>query len=188
MDIGSIFLILALFVLVVLFLARPFFENRSKSVTREEHDISSLLAERDRIITALQELDFDFALQKIPEDEYPAQRANLLARGSDILRQLDQLEPAAADGSAEERIESAIAARRADLSRSRQSTPAGTAISSPAGGVAVAVGGNGFDDELEAQIAARRRAREGKASGFCPQCGGPVHKTDKFCSRCGAIL
>lgn len=188
MDIGSILLILALFVVVVLFLARPFFDNRSQSVSREEHEVSSLLAERDRIITALQELDFDFALQKIPEDEYPAQRATLLARGSEILRQLDQIQPAAVDGSAEERIETAIAARRADSSIARQTPSTGGALPASAGGAVVAVASNGYDDELEAQIAARRRAREDKASGFCPQCGGPVYKADKFCSRCGAIL
>ncbi len=188
MDIGSIFLVLALFVVVGLFLARPFFDNRSKSVTQEERDISSLMAERDRIIMALQELDFDYALQKIPEDDYPAQRASLLARGSEILRQLDELAPEPTAGDAEERIEIAIAAQRADLSRSYQSSQAANPAFTAGGGAAVVVAGNGFDDDLEAQIAARRRAREEKASGFCPQCGGPVHKPDKFCPRCGATL
>ena len=51
------------------------------------------MAERDRVINSLQELDFDFKLGKIPDEDYPAQRAELLQKGADILRKLDALQP-----------------------------------------------------------------------------------------------
>jgi predicted amidophosphoribosyltransferase len=35
-------------------------------------------------------------------------------------------------------------------------------------------------------LADRRRVRQEKAVGFCPQCGGPVQKSDRFCPKCGA--
>ncbi len=44
------------------------------------------------------------------------------------------------------------------------------------------------DDEIEALLAARRRQRQGKAAGFCPQCGAPVLASDRFCPRCGTPL
>lgn len=178
MDIGSIFLILALLVLVALFISRPFFEKAKPSVVlaerQEDHERSYLLAERDRLLNALQELDFDYDLHKIPEEEYAPQRALLLQRGAEVLRHLDAQVAQVAAASAEDRIEAAIAARRAV-----------TATSAPNGRkqtVAVAAP----DDALEAMLADRRRVRQEKASGFCPQCGGPVQKSDRFCPKCGA--
>lgn len=189
MDIGSIFLILALFILVGLFVARPFFENKSIAITEEEHQLSSLMAERDRIINALHELDFDYTLHKIPEEDYPAQRAALLAQGSAVLRQIDELQQTEETESVETRIEAAIAARRADLARGQQVQPAGNGNIQPtAEPVLAAIATRDPNDELEAMIAARRRTKEEKSSGFCPQCGGPVQKSDKFCSRCGTTL
>ncbi len=184
MDIGSLLLILGLLVLVILYISRPLVEKHSLVVSQEEHDLSSLMAERDRVIAALQELDFDYALGKIPETDYSPQRAVLVQRGVDILRKLDAFQAETSAEGAEERIEAAIAARRADTAR-----------------VPVAAGGNGSavrlrsvamggeqDDDVEAMIANRRRQRQEKAAGFCPQCGGPVQKSDRFCPKCGTKL
>src|SRR5512145_657270 len=94
MDIGSLLLILALFLFVAWFIARPFFETQPKFAGpggSNEHARSFLLAERERVLTALQELDFDHTLGKVPENDYPIQRAALLQRGADILRQMDTL-------------------------------------------------------------------------------------------------
>ena len=179
MDIGSLFLILGLLILVGLFVARPFFERTARIVSQEEQNLSALMAERDRLLNALQELDFDHALQKIPEAEYPAQRAVLLQKGVEILQQIDAFQPQVAPSDVEARIEAAIAARRAD--------PARQQVTRSAAGVAAAVL-EAPDDELERLLANRRRQRSEKAAGFCPQCGGPVQKSDRFCPKCGATL
>src|SRR6266508_4180069 len=97
--IGSLFLILALAVLVALFVGRPLLlfaaqktpNETQKAKQEREHVMSSLLAERDRILNSLQELDFDYALGKIPQEEYPQQRAVLLKNGAGVLRRLDEL-------------------------------------------------------------------------------------------------
>jgi NADH pyrophosphatase NudC (nudix superfamily) len=137
-------------------------------VTQEEHELSALMAERDRVINSLQELDFDFRLGKIPEEDYPAQRAGLLQRGAEILKQIDSLAPQAASAQdTEARLERAIAARRADMSIARVQVP---------------------DDDLEAMISARRKGRKEKSAGFCPRCGKPVMTTDRFCPSCGKSL
>ncbi len=81
MELGAIFLLLVVLVIIVLFVAQPFTEHwRVKAQSSGE--ISSLLAERERALSALQELDFDYGLGKIPADEYSAQRASLLQTGS----------------------------------------------------------------------------------------------------------
>ncbi|MBN2499573.1 MAG: zinc ribbon domain-containing protein [Anaerolineales bacterium] len=104
MDIGSLFLVLALFILVAIFIARPFSMHQSVGVTEEEQSLSSLLAEKERILDALAELEFDYKLGKVPEEVYPDQRANLMQRGADVLRRIDEFQ--------EDEVETAIAARR----------------------------------------------------------------------------
>ncbi len=117
MELTAIFFSLAVLILVGMYLYAPFLERRAGSVTEEEHELSALIAERDRVINSLQELDFDFKLGKVPEDDYPVQRASLLQKGADILRKIDSLAPQAASAQdTEERLERAIAARRADAS------------------------------------------------------------------------
>jgi hypothetical protein len=180
MDLGSIFLILSLFTVTALFIIRPFFEHKAVSVSREEQKLSSLLAERDRILTALEELDFDFTMGKIPEEDYPAQRTLLLKKGTDILRELDQVagpQSAPANKKARPRLEAAPAGEN--------TAPAADEAS---GGIVNGSSRPAEDDDLEALIASRRRVRQEKASGFCPQCGGPLQKSDQFCPKCGTPL
>jgi hypothetical protein len=171
MDIGAIFLTLAILTLVAMYLAQPYMERRTKIVSAEELEHSHLLAERDRYINALRELDFDFEMGKIPEDSYPGQRADLLKKGADALRRIDEYEGAKVT-SAEDRLEAVIAARRADAT----STPESASQDAP---------GMDADDDLESLIAARRSKRKAKSGGFCPNCGHAVLATDKFCTNCG---
>lgn len=175
MDLGSVMLILALALGVGIFISLPLTRHDAteklvadrKEIDNMDHVRSSLLAERDRVLTALQELEFDQALGKIPEEDYPIQRAALMSTGAEVLRQLDELHPPKAGaGSAEDRLEEAVAARRADIRRA------------PSNG----------DDHLELAINARRRERSERSGGFCPKCGSPVLSSDKFCPRCGNTL
>ena len=168
MELTAIFFSLAVLILVGMFLYAPFMERRARGVTEEEHELSALMAERDRVINSLQELDFDFKLGKIPEEDYPAQRAGLLQKGADILRKIDSLLPQAASSQdTEARLERAIAARRADASMAKPEVS---------------------DDDLESMISSRRKGRTNKSAGFCPKCGKPVMVTDRFCPACGKSL
>lgn len=177
MDIGSIFLILALLILVVIYIGRPLMERSVPNASREEQDISTLLAERDQVVATLQELDDDFHLGKIPSETYPTQRLSLLQNGADILRQIDAYQPATGAATAEVRLETAVAARHLSLDDTQASLRKNGIAIPPVP-----------DDDLEQRIASRRRTRQGKAGGFCPKCGRPVQAADRFCPRCGATL
>ncbi len=186
MDLGSIFLILAVLLVVSVLVSRPFFSRKmekeqlvtGQATKPEERQRSALLAEHDRVLNTLAELDFDHNLGKILPEEYKAQRLTLIKEGTEILRALDALQPVANAGNGngggngkgeEERLEAAIAERRIEVQDS------------------VKLAGMD-DDELEAVIAARRRARLEKTAGFCPGCGHPVQQSDKFCAMCGKSL
>jgi len=170
MELGSIFLVLAVLVIVGVYLYAPFTAGAHRGRKTESNEVSALKAERDRVINSLQELDFDHNLGKIPAEDYPAQRASLLQKGADILRKLDELAPISSSAlDAEARIEKATVAGRAD-----------TGSNSPAFADS--------DDDIESMIAARRRQHKSKSAGFCPKCGKPVLVSDKFCPSCGKSL
>ena len=197
---GALLMVLAVTFLVGLYISQPFFVRQNGPVKPAvkgkieneelEKKRSALLAERDSILTALQELEFDHTLGKVPEEDYPLQRAAYLSEGAAVLKQLDELEPTSAvfNQSAEERLEAAVAARRADARLAQAAAGNGHT----AAAVVVAAGrrrppSNGQDD-VETMVAERRKAHTEKAAGFCPHCGKPVQKSDKFCSRCGATI
>jgi len=169
MELSAILLLIAVLLGVGLYLAAPLVFDSDRRISRvDTSDVSSLMAEKDRVINSLQELDFDFTLGKIPEEDYPAQRADLVQKGADILRKLDALQPQPiSDDEVERRIERAAAARRADGS---------VKADAPS------------DDEIESMLASRRKARKSKSAGFCPKCGKPVLVSDQFCPNCGKAL
>ncbi len=91
MDIGSILAGLALTLLTVAFVAIPLIQHRGKDVTEAERLSSELQAGRDRVLNSLQELEMDFNIGKILEDDYQDQRQALMKEGAGILRRIDIL-------------------------------------------------------------------------------------------------
>jgi rubrerythrin len=178
MDISALLIIFALLVLVGLFVSRPLMEKRNKttaatttSTRGPDHHLSTLLAERDRVVNTLQELEFDHALGKVPEDDYARQRDTLLRHGAHVLMQIDESHAAVTAGeSSPEQIErtSAVTEKKGT---SKEITSEVATI-----------------DEIEMMLAEKRRKRSVKAAGFCSQCGGVLHKSDVFCPKCGAKL
>jgi hypothetical protein len=168
MDIGSILLIFGILLLTVLYISQPLTRKQATLVSEEEREYSSLLADRDRVLKTLQDLDFDYTLGKIPEERYPIERSALLQRGAEILQQLDQYKG--------QKIK--------DLTHVSLEAELGTVEKGPA----VLQPQSLADDDLETMIANRLRAREGRSNGFCPQCGHAVQKSDRFCPKCGHAL
>jgi hypothetical protein len=159
MEPGAIFLLLVVLVIVGSFVAQPFATHWRVNV-QSSHEISSLLAERERALNALMELDFDNGIGKIPAGEYSEQRANLVQKGSDILRRLDEIQ-GGQHKPFDELIEPAVVAQNlAQFS----------------------------DEDIEDLIAKRRANRHQKTAGFCPNCGKPVLQSDLFCPSCGQMV
>jgi rubrerythrin len=151
MNPGSFFLLLAVLLFVIFFVTRPFL-RRERMKRVDDQELSGLLAERDRILGAIQELDFDHSLGKIPEDEFPARREALVRCGAEILKQLDehagqkksQVKEAPAQIRSDDDIEDLIASRR---SKRKEKT-------------------GGFCPECGKTIHI--------ADHFCPKCGQPL--------------
>jgi rubrerythrin len=102
METTAILLILTVVLLVAAFIGRPFYIKDARytrklnpadgaSKDKLDHIHSSLLAEKERILSSIQELDFDNSLHKVPEDLYPVQRAELLQKAAGLLKELENM-------------------------------------------------------------------------------------------------
>jgi hypothetical protein len=144
MDVGSLLIMMGLALAVVAFLARPLLQDRVSAIGPEDQEPSVLQAERDKILVMIREIEMDHAMEKIGPDDFQAQRAALVARGSAVLREIDALGGAAGSGDLDAAIEAAVAARR-------RAGPAGRA---------------GF--------CARCGQPLQRSDRFCPRCGAPA--------------
>jgi hypothetical protein len=159
MELGTIFLIIGVLVIVIVFVAQPF-TTHWRARAQSSHEISALLAERERAINALLELDADNSIGKVPAEEYSSQRASLVRKGADILRQLDEIQ----------KVQPVF------VKETVKPVLAETYSNAPS------------DEDLEDLIYKRRTIRQLKTAGFCSNCGKPVSKSDQFCPSCGQII
>jgi hypothetical protein len=162
MDFGSILIGLALLAAVAFIVARPLLEQRGLPREKTLTPADQLVDQREHILSALRDLDFDHATGKIADEDYTPQRAQLVAEGVAVLKQLDAL--GFSENHMDDEIERAVAALRARKPRDAQNV----------------------EDFLEAEIASRRQRN--KRAQYCPACGQPAQPEDKFCANCGARL
>jgi len=91
MNIGSFMVGLAIAIVAFAFVAKPLFAHEGVRVTQEDRRLSQLQANRERLLRSLQELETDFAVGKIAQDDYEEQRALYVAEGAATLREIDDI-------------------------------------------------------------------------------------------------
>lgn len=183
MTFGSIFLGIALLLVVGLFVARPFLLPTKRQAENALSRREALEAQKEAVLTQIRELDFDHETGKIPEEEYDSLRRQYLAEATSLLKALDALRPegdrvTATDdieaaiarlrqqpAAAEDEIEAAVARRRKQSASANGRTPAAQTSTATAAGTPKAV--------------------QAKRAGFCPQCGEARGPDDRFCAYCG---
>lgn len=116
-TIGSIFLGLALLILLVLFLVRPFFmvkpQRRPSNGQREQ-----LLLRKEALLDAIRALDFDHDTGNLPDVEYEQQRSALMSEAAVTLKALDELPADPADADIYAQIETAVSSIKVQRSES----------------------------------------------------------------------
>ena len=181
MDIGSLLLGFALLLVSAFIVARPIIEKQGLH-EKQLDPADALLAQRDALLAALRDLDFDHTTGKITAEDYAPQRAKLVAEGAALLRQLETLGVTRA----EDPVEQAIRAYRKTIAHegdaietaiaARRHAPTVEVSPCPACG-AVAQASDKFCPKCGATL-----------SATCPECGRPARPADKFCAGCGAKL
>jgi hypothetical protein len=96
MSIGGVFLLLAFIVGVGTLVIWPLLTQRESGAPPEtpQHALTALQAQREAILIALRDLDFDYQTGKLIEADYQAQRDLLMERGAVVLREIDAVQGA----------------------------------------------------------------------------------------------
>jgi hypothetical protein len=177
-------------------LAHPLLRPRRPGSTKDRVDgrqREELLSQRDAAYAAIKELDFEYQLGNLSEQDYEDLRARYRDRAVGVLRQLDALgrEEAAArrpggrrpqpDGGALDEIEQAVAllrqkreGREPSLATVRPDRAADVTCPTCHGPVSLEdrYCGNCGTDQLR----------------FCPACAAPREPAQRFCAHCGERL
>ena len=170
MDVATILVMIAVLLMVLAYVFRPFLvrsDIRTGRTNLGSPDVlrsrAVLLSERNRVYAAIRALDFDYSTNKVADVDYAPQRYALVSQGVELLKHIDALPPLE-ETTADDPIEAAVVALRRS------------------GRTAAAASG-------------RARKAEGKGhqktparASFCPRCGKPVAQGDRFCGSCGAHL
>lgn len=91
MELGSLLFVILLFFLSGLYILRPFLVNdqgggRAGTTVRD-----SLIADKERLLQAIEEVDLEFELKKISAEEHTRNRDKLMVEAAGVLKELDKL-------------------------------------------------------------------------------------------------
>ncbi len=173
LTLGSVLLGIALLLIVILYLARPFVMAEDEAVRLDREEVDGLLLRRDALLRQIRDLDDDMEAAKVAPELYQRNRPQLVRQAAVIMQQLDAhgysdapTAPIAADLDAQ--MEAAVRRLR---------TP------------------QEVDADIEAAVRATRvaavapnaaaAAPAAPAASFCPKCGRRVDADDRFCPKCG---
>ena len=172
MSIGSIFVGIALLFVSVLVVGQPWLKPRRRMRSEAAFLAAATLeSQRDAVYAALADLDLDYSVGKVNDDDYRLVRARLMTQAVGILQQLDST---ATD--VEAQVEALVRSRRTRPPKRASSSSAASAAQCPSCGATVAEG-----DRFCAKCGTTLNAT-------CPNCGRPTTTDDRFCAKCGATL
>ena len=76
---------------IIAFVAYPLFNTPRGKIAGDTNALDTLVAQRDSTYDAIRDLDFDFQLGKLSQDDYAGLRDKYKSRAAQVLQQLDQL-------------------------------------------------------------------------------------------------
>lgn len=165
-------------VVAILVVAWPLLKKGPAPVLVEDDRLVELLLRKDQVMTSIKDLEFDYRVGKLSEEDYQLYDQRLRRQAVGLLQQIEKVAPEAAslDASLEHEI----------LRQRKVATDAKSAKLTT-------------DEHVEAEIARRRAVAPGAASTvtpvtvngnarFCTNCGSQLAPQHKFCASCGVAV
>jgi hypothetical protein len=149
--------------LAIYFVVSPLLKAGRATLVVEDDKLVELLGRRDSIMQAIKDLEFDYRVGKISQEDYQRLDQRLRRQAIGLMQQIEKVAPESA--SLDEQLESIIAQYR--------QTPVAPAI-----GTATAA----INDKPDALPSPPPTTR------FCTECGKPVEAGHKFCAYCGTPI
>lgn len=175
-------LVIALLIssVAILAVAWPLLKKGPTPVLVEDDSLVELLHRKDQVMTSIKDLEFDYRVGKLSEEDYQLYDQRLRRQAVGLLQQIEKVAPEAArlDASLEEAIlrQRKVAsvteiAAPMSIATPQSSTPAMTANTQHV--VATAV---------QPAVQPNGNVR------FCTNCGNQLAPHHKFCSNCGVAV
>jgi hypothetical protein len=158
MELGAIFVGLAMLVASLPFVVKPFEDKRLKKNQKPTTRLN-LDKNRQAVLSALRDLDFDFRTGKIGEDDYSMLRPQLLAEAVACTQSNKSVE--------DDQLEAIIRARKATQSKAQNCSNCGEKFET----------GSRFCPQCGTEV-----------GNNCPSCSKVVQAGDLFCTVCGTKL
>lgn len=133
----------------------PLFSARVAPYHTENEEMLELIFRKDASLAAIKDLEFDYQVGKISEEDYQRFDARLRRQAIGYMQQIEKLSPEIAN--LEDALEAEIARQRRTSQRRTQPT-----LQVPAA-------------QEQAAVSVR----------FCTNCGEALSPTHKFCANCG---
>ena len=128
MVVSSFLIVLVIFILAGVIIIRPFLVEMDTRRAPVPKKYDSLTAEKERLLSSIEDLDLEFDLEKISSREHTRNRDILLSQAAEVIKQLDKLEkniPAkkriSSTTDSEDDLEEMIEARRRELKEDKPS-------------------------------------------------------------------
>ena len=152
--------------LALLAVAWPLLKKDPPPPLVEEDRLTGLLYRKDQVMTSIKELEFDYRVGKLSDEDYQLFDQRLRRQAILLLQQIEQVIPDSAelDAVLEREVE-----RRRKVAGGADSRMQDT-------------------EEIEAEVARRRQVTVAPASvvqRYCTHCGTALAEHHKFCANCG---
>ncbi len=175
----GILIALLISVLAIVAVVWPLLKKGPAPVLVEDDRLTELLLRKEQVLSQIKELEFDYRVGKLDEEDFQRFDQRLRRQAVGILQQIEEIAPESAGLDAT--LETEIQKRRLVKPEEVAAAPA-------------------VDVGIEAEIARRRRVAAAAAqpaptngasdapTRFCTECGNAVSPQHKFCANCGAPL
>jgi zinc-ribbon domain len=154
--------------LAIFFAISPLLQPGRSSAVLEDDKLVELLGRRDSAMQAIKDLEFDYRVGKISQEDYQRLDQRLRRQAIGLMQQLEKVAPASA--TLDEELESIIAQfRQTGVAPASNSVTPNESPTAPS--------------PLPAAI-----SDSSPATRFCTECGKPVEAGHKFCAFCGTPI
>ena len=157
--------------LAIYFAVAPLLQAGRALPVLEDDKLAELVGRKDSMLQAIKDLEFDFRVGKISQEDYERLDQRLRRQAIGLIQQIERVAPESA--SLDEQLESIIAQFRQTVS-----APAVSIVAAPRAVPAAPA-------PSKAVAAPRPTATVAAASRFCTECGKPIEEKHKFCAYCG---
>lgn len=158
MEISSIIIGLALLGASVAYVSLPFRQKRVKNTNAAKAHIESE-GQKESVLAAVRDLDFDFKTGKVSEEDYQSLRAQLMAEAAQYIEM---------EKKGDDQLEEMIQVRRAVKQQGSKCPHCEAPVQA----------GQRFCSKCGSEV----------NTELCPSCGRKIQAGDLFCSSCGNKL